>query len=334
MKKIMRSSVLLVLMLILASCNFWGPGPKDILTKYLNNYHKGNYSETYALLSAKDKNFKNQKEYEAEFSENPFSKLFAGKISFKVKEIKVNGNNAEAIVEITAPDLSKAMADLMGIAFSSAFVGKKDEKAMEKMIAEKFKDKSLPMTTTTETYELVKDKKGWRVFLNWEGQKKAVEISEQATQLEKSKKFEEAKAKYQKALSLDKNNATAREKLAGIDKEIEAYKAKKDYFDKIEVRNIHLGTDFIGTIGVFGEIKNNGNRTLKQVEVTTYCLDKNDKIVFEKTYHPVLVIEQSFIGDNTPLKPNYSRRFGYKLDDAPSDWNKKVKVAVTDVEFQ
>jgi len=48
----------------------------------------------------------------------------------------------------------------------------------------------------------------------------------------------------------------------------------------------------------------------------------------------VLVTEYSFMGDNTPLKPNYSRRFGYKLDDAPSDWSKKVKVAVTDIEFQ
>ena len=113
-----------------------------------------------------------------------------------------------------------------------------------------------------------------------------------------------------------------------------AYKAKKLYFDKIEVRNIHLGNDFLGAVGVFGEIKNNGDRTLREVEITTYCLDKNDKIVFEKTYHPVLVTEHSFMNDNTPLKPNYSRRFGYKLDDAPSDWSKKVKVAVTDIEFQ
>ncbi len=81
----MLLSVLLIL--FLASCNLFGSGPKDILTKYLNSLSKGNYSETYALLSAKDKNFKNQKEYEAVFSDNPFPKLYAGKISFAVKEI-------------------------------------------------------------------------------------------------------------------------------------------------------------------------------------------------------------------------------------------------------
>lgn len=324
----------LVVLLVFAGCNFFGPSPKDVLTKYLNSYYKGNYSETYALLSEKDRNFKNQKEYEAEFNDNPFAKIFAGKMSFNVKEIKTKGNTAEATVEITGPDLTKAAADLMGIAFASAFGGKKDEKEMEKMIADKFKDKSLPMTTVTQTYDLIKDKDGWRVFLNWEGQKKAQEISEQAAQLEKSKKFEEAKAKYQEAIALDKNNKTAQGKLAEIDKEIEDYKAKKLYFDKIEVRNIHLGTDFLGHVGVFGEIKNSGDKTLKKVEITTYCFDKNDKIVFESSYHPVLVSEYSFMTDNTPLKPNYSKRFGYKLDDAPSDWSKKVKVEVTDVEFQ
>lgn len=325
------------LVLILASCNFFSPSPKEILTKYLDYSFKGNWSEAYALLSSKDKNFKSQKEYESQLklTDNIFSKLSTDKISVKVKEIKVSGSSAEAIVEITHPDVAQAVADLMRITIASAFSGKNiSDKDMEKIITDKFKDKSLPMITETNKFNLTKDKEGWRVFLNWEGQKKAEEISKQAAQMEKSKKFEEAKAKYQEAFSLDKNNEAVQGKLAEIDKKIETYRAKKDYFDKIEVRNIHLSTDFIGRIGVFGEIKNNGDRTLRQVEVTAYCLDKNDKIVFEKTYHPVLVTEYSFMGDNMPLKPNYSRRFGYKLDDAPSDWSKKVKVTVTDIEFQ
>ena len=215
MKKFMLPSVLLIL--FLASCNLFSPSPKDILTKYLNSYYKGNYSDAYALLSAKDKNFKNQKEYEAGFSDNPFTKIFADKILFNVKDIKVNGSNAEAKVEITYPDVSKVMGDLMGAAFASAFSGKKDNKEMEKIIVEKLKDKSLPMTTTTQTYNLAKEKEGWRIFFNWEGQKKAKDIFEQAEQLEKNKKFEEAKTKYQEALSLDKNNETVQGKLAGID---------------------------------------------------------------------------------------------------------------------
>lgn len=322
-------------LLIIYGCNLFSPSPKDVLMKYLDSYSKGNYSESYQLLSSKDKNFKNQKEYETEFIDNPFAKIFAGKISFNVKDVKVSGSNAEVMVEITAPDMSKAMGDLMGAAFASAFSDKKDTKAMEKMITEKLKDKSLPMTTTNDKYNLVKEEGGWRVFLNWEGQKKARDIAAEAANLEKSKKLVEAKAKYLEALSMDNHNTTVQQKLAQIDKKIEEYKIKETYCDKLEVRNVHTGSDFTNRIGVFGEVKNNGDRTLKEVEVTAYCLDINGKVVFEKTYHPVLVLENSFsMSYNTPLKPNYSRRFGFRLDDAPSDWNKKVKVIVTDVEFQ
>lgn len=69
-------------------------------------------------------------------------------------------------------------------------------------------------------------------------------------------------------------------------------------------------------------------------EITTYCLDKDGKVVFEKGYASVFVSGFSFMGDNQPLKPNYTRQFGCKLNDAPSDWSGKVRVAVTDVEFQ
>jgi len=107
---------------------------------------------------------------------------------------------------------------------------------------------------------------------------------------------------------------------------------KIDYFDKIIIRNIHIGKSTLGEDGVYGEVKNIGNKTLKEVEITIYCLDKDRKSIFEKIYHPVLVSEWSFT-DNEPLKPNYSKKFGVKLDDAPSDWAKIVNVKVTDIEF-
>ena len=48
----------------------------------------------------------------------------------------------------------------------------------------------------------------------------------------------------------------------------------------------------------------------------------------------MLVSELSFGHDNQPLKPGYSRQFGVKMDDAPSDWSKKVDIPVSQVEFQ
>lgn len=99
------------------------------------------------------------------------------------------------------------------------------------------------------------------------------------------------------------------------------------------VRNIRVSKGYLDETGVFGEVENSGDRSLKEVEITIYCFDSNGQPVFEKKYHPVLVSELSF-ASTEPLEPGYSRQFGVKLDDAPSDWSKKVDVKVTAVEFQ
>jgi hypothetical protein len=106
------------------------------------------------------------------------------------------------------------------------------------------------------------------------------------------------------------------------------------YLPKVLVKNISVGQGALGDTGVFGEVKNSGDRSLKEVEVTVLCLDKEGKPIFEKKYHPVLVSDFAIGTDNTALKPGYSRQFGVKLSDAPSDWSRKVDVKVTKVAFQ
>jgi hypothetical protein len=107
------------------------------------------------------------------------------------------------------------------------------------------------------------------------------------------------------------------------------------YLDKVLVRGVKVGLSALDEQAVWGEIKNTGDRTLKEVDIVVYCLGADGKPVFEKTYYPVMVSEgPSFGRDNEPLKPGYSRPFGVKLDDAPSEWSKKVEVKVTAVEFQ
>lgn len=107
------------------------------------------------------------------------------------------------------------------------------------------------------------------------------------------------------------------------------------YLDKVLVRNLHVGETVLGETGVWGEVKNTGDRTLKSVEIVIYCLGPGGKPVFEKTYSPVLVTDTPLFGqDNQPLRPGYSQKFGVKLDDAPSDWTKKVEVKVTNIAFQ
>ena len=102
------------------------------------------------------------------------------------------------------------------------------------------------------------------------------------------------------------------------------------YISKVIIKNVDVRkVDFLGR-GVFGEISNTGDRTLKEVEITIFCLDENGKAIFEKTSHPVLVNQFS---EDKVLKPDYSRRFNAILNDAPSDWDGKVSVKVTNIVF-
>jgi hypothetical protein len=135
-------------------------------------------------------------------------------------------------------------------------------------------------------------------------------------------------------------HATTAVPARATDRPVEAGKAtgtaKADetaYLERVAVKGVSVEGATIGGRGVFGEVKNEGERTLFEVEITIYCLDKTKNRIFEKTYHPVLVSDFSMGDSNAPLKPGYSRKFGVRMDDAPSEWNGQVEVKVTGVEF-
>ena len=75
------AGVILSVLLFVAGCSF-GPNPKEVLSKYLDNYFHGNYDKAYEFLSSKDKVVKNQQKFSEDFREfGGFAKAFAGKIS-------------------------------------------------------------------------------------------------------------------------------------------------------------------------------------------------------------------------------------------------------------
>lgn len=110
-----------------------------------------------------------------------------------------------------------------------------------------------------------------------------------------------------------------------------------EYISKyITLENVHvsLGTNFGRTVkGIFGTLVNNGDRALNTVRIRIFFLDSEGKRIGEKAYSPILVTEYSF-NDETPLKPNYRKDFGYNLEnDAPSGWVEKVEVEIENIEF-
>ena len=126
----------------------------------------------------------------------------------------------------------------------------------------------------------------------------------------------------------------ASEKTKDLDVGIENIGEKQAYINKVRIINLKATETISGGLEISGIIRNLGNRTLNKVEIIIYFLDKDGMPIFEETYSPVWVSEYSFGVSNKPLKPNYSRRFGYSIDDVPSDWAKKIKAEITDIRFE
>jgi len=329
--------------LLVSGCGKVGSNPKDVLSKYLDDSLHGRMAEAYEYISQKDKDvIRLQKYIEKQSADkDAFTESLTGKISYKIDDITIKGNHAEAKVSVTMPDFGSMFSDVMGVAFMSAFGGA-DSEDISKMMAEKYKDKDIPMTTTSQSYELVKEAGGWKVFLDLEKQEKVSTLLGEAKKLRKEKKLKGALKKYEEVLELDSEEVTAKSGKTEVTKEITGFEKKQAYIDKVKLYDFtakYFSTYLDGkTPGVNFKIKNEGDKTLTKVEVTVYFKDAANNVIAEEDYHPVLVSEYSF-GDNKPLKPNYiwqmeSGKF-YTAKSVPSEWQEGNAVAkITDIKFE
>lgn len=326
------------------------PSAKEVLNKYLDASLKSRSEEAYGFVSTEDKAVKSLSEYKAETdkTDNPFAAVIVSSASYKVLKVTESGSTAKGDVEVTLPDMSVMFKDLMGAAFSSAFGGK-DKAEIEKSIARKYETGEVPTTTKSEEFHLLKEKDGWKVFLDWKAKKAAKEKEEKissllldAKQLRESKKLSGAIQKYEEALALNGEMVEAKEAIKETKKEIEDIKEKQEYLGKVNLYD--LKAKYYETYlekkvpGVEFKIKNKGDRTLKEVQVTVYFKDAKGTIIAEKQFHPVLVTKYSFGGDNKPLKPNYiwqqERGKFYKADSVPTEWKEgAVSANITNIEF-
>lgn len=343
-----------VLALSVAGCDklseLQQPSAKEVLTSYLDSSLKSRSEEAYGYVSTEDKAVKSLSEYksETEKNDNPFAAVIVKSVSFEVLSVTESGGTAKANVEITLPDMSVMFKDLMGAAFSSAFGGK-DKAEIEKSIAKKYETGEVPTTTKNEEFHLLKEKDGWKVFLDWKAKKAAKEKEEKihallsdAKQLRESKKLSGAIQKYKEVLALNGEMVEAQNAIKETKQEMQDIKEKQEYLNKVKLYDLrakYYETYLEKNVpGVEFKIKNEGDRTLSEVQVTVYFKDANGIIIAEKQYHPVLVTKYSFGGDNKPLKPNYiwqqERGHFYKADSVPTEWKEGfVSANITNIEF-
>lgn len=118
---------------------------------------------------------------------------------------------------------------------------------------------------------------------------------------------------------------------------------EKGYISKyLVLKNIRIGEGYgqfdvpgysKSKKGIFGTVKNIGDKNIGLLEIIVYFLDSNGQRVGEKSI--MVISTQSIFEKTIPLKPNYSKDFGYILEeDAPSEWAGKIEVEISKIAFE
>jgi hypothetical protein len=166
-------------------------------------------------------------------------------------------------------------------------------------------------------------------------------LSIRAKDLREAGDYEGAIAAYSELQTKDPESKAAKNGLVETESAIKLAEEKTAYIPSVEISAFEATR--IDTYSkkdvpaVRFKLRNNGSRTLNKVEVVVYFRDKLDKVIYEESYHPVLVSEYSY-GDAKPLKPGYVHEMGkteyYTLDSNLGDWEEGNAVAkVVNVEF-
>lgn len=167
-------------------------------------------------------------------------------------------------------------------------------------------------------------------------------LEQEAKELLKNRKFEEAITKYKAMSDIPSGMEVAEIGIESTTREMNDFTEKMNYMDNIVI------TEFVakridtyskkGVPAVRISLKNIGDRSLDKVKIIVYFQDENGNTIFEEDYHPVLVSDYSFRENNKPLKPGYVEEMEkdkyYTLETALTDWKEgKAIIKVVDIEF-
>jgi hypothetical protein len=316
---------------LIAICQAGCASPKDALKQYLDALNQGDYVQAFGLISSKDKQVKDFQAYMSESSSqrSALRLALASKVSYSIKSAQKKGDQATVSVDLNTPDFDAVYAEIFGSNLGGA---KADRKAINRLLAETYKKTKMPMLKTNQAFTLYKEEDGWKVFLDWEKEKKVEDIIAQGEQLEKDGDWQAAKDKFEEALKLDSSNGLAGLKVKEIDAKVVAYQSNMEYAPNIAFGNIKVEKAFGGT-AVILDIKNNGGRALKMVEVIVSFLDKEGQPISQKFLKPIDAQPGVTQGEDAPLGPGQKRAFGMRMDAPPAGWSGKVDIKVNNLEF-
>jgi len=352
MRKYIIWSLLLAIPLLLPVACGKSPGstPDAVLTTYLDAYYKSRYEEAYGHISSQDRSVKTLKDYLAENKNtaSPLAGIFSENIAIEVLSTTESDAKVTARAAITLPDIDGMLKGLEGTAPGAA-AATVDTQQAGRILTKKYERKEVPTISKQETYQLVREQGIWKVHLDWQAgiiarkkEERIAAILEEARQQRQSGSLQSALEKYAQVLALDSEITLAQQGIEDTKREIREYEDKQEYINNVSLYD--LKAKFYTTYadnkvpGVEFKLRNNGERLLREIEVTVYFKDSTGKTIAEERYHPVLATNKSYSGDQIILKQNYIWQMEngnfYKADSVPTEWEEgSVSAKITDIKF-
>ena len=93
-------------------------GPEDVISAYVDATHYQRWDEAYGYISSADKAAKSLAQYRLEAGEaNELAAAIAGQTTMRILSTEITDDTATCTVEVTMPDFSGAVTELMQAAF-------------------------------------------------------------------------------------------------------------------------------------------------------------------------------------------------------------------------
>ena len=323
-------------------------GPEEIALEYLQLQSNYDTEGVKALLSNEDKSYFKPSEYGvSEFIDNKslteIREAFSPYIKYRIQSSEIQDTTSQITIIQSSPDLTALMGKFLQASMASALDNLGDGESSDnskELIAslqnELSKDNDLPRLEVEKVVNLVLEDGEWRVFQNL----KLETIMIDARELEKEKDYAKAMTKVSTALEIDPMNDEANNMADSIQEKIDEERVKTEYFSKIEIfefeaRIFNKSSYSDGTPGVTFALKNNGDKTLSDVDVIVFFLDSDGRPIAEKTFYPVRSSDYCYTNCD-PLKPNYVWRQGdkfYTMDTLGPEWSGEASIEIKDIQF-
>ncbi|MBI4527268.1 MAG: cytochrome c oxidase assembly protein [Deltaproteobacteria bacterium] len=147
--------------------------PVQVLQQYLRAIYARDYRRAYGLISSVDQHLKNEQSYVRErggFSgfTLELSKRIASFIEAKPLSKQITADHARIRLKFYLPDANSLSSSLLDWDEDRLNTLSPQMQAEMMALVEKLRrERRIPVIEGEDDYELVKEKKGWRVYLNW-----------------------------------------------------------------------------------------------------------------------------------------------------------------------